>query len=127
MIRRPPRSTLFPYTTLFRSLQLRAAHAILRRDLVALVLALADLAESHRDTVMAGRTHAQQALPITFGFKGATWTAEGVRQVERLDDAAPRLFVGELGGAVGTLPRLGPPGEAGQRQAPERLPLPPAA
>src|SRR5258708_11105351 len=28
MIRRPPRSTLFPYTTLFRSpLRLRAAHA----------------------------------------------------------------------------------------------------
>src|SRR3712207_6886305 len=25
MIRRPPRSTLFPYTTLFRSLQLRCA------------------------------------------------------------------------------------------------------
>src|SRR3989449_6962931 len=114
MIRRPPRSTLFPYTTLFRSragdagrwvhwgattqdimdtgmvLQLRAAHAILRRDLVALVLALADLAESHRDTVMAGRTHAQQALPITFGFKVATWTAECVRQVERLDHPAPR-------------------------------------
>src|SRR5256885_4907015 len=26
MIRRPPRSTLFPYTTLFRSLALRLAH-----------------------------------------------------------------------------------------------------
>src|SRR3712207_7866060 len=28
MIRRPPRSTLFPYTTLFRSLRLSAAHLI---------------------------------------------------------------------------------------------------
>src|SRR3712207_8647196 len=28
MIRRPPRSTLFPYTTLFRSLQLRLAHQV---------------------------------------------------------------------------------------------------
>src|SRR2546421_8223570 len=27
MIRRPPRSTLFPYTTLFRSLQLRILYA----------------------------------------------------------------------------------------------------
>src|SRR5258707_2865584 len=31
MIRRPPRSTLFPYTTLFRSLGLRLAHAWYRR------------------------------------------------------------------------------------------------
>src|SRR2546430_9141735 len=30
MIRRPPRSTLFPYTTLFRSVHLRAAHFLVR-------------------------------------------------------------------------------------------------
>src|SRR3712207_8302004 len=29
MIRRPPRSTLFPYTTLFRSCHLRSARAVL--------------------------------------------------------------------------------------------------
>src|SRR2546428_3103889 len=97
-------------------LQLRAAHAILRRDLVALVLALADLAESHRDTVMAGRTHAPQALPITFGFKGATRTAECVRQGERLAEPAPRRLLREPGRAVRTLPRLRPPSEAGHRQ-----------
>src|SRR3712207_7926621 len=28
MIRRPPRSTLFPYTTLFRSIDLRAINAV---------------------------------------------------------------------------------------------------
>ena len=104
-------------------LQLRAAHAILRRDVVTLVLELADLAERHRDTVMAGRTHAQQALPITFGFKVATWVAEGVRHVERLDETAPRLFVGQLAGAVGTLAGFGPMGEAVQRAALARLGL----
>src|SRR2546427_13236303 len=36
MIRRPPRSTLFPYTTLFRS----GALGVLRRGLAAVVLSL---------------------------------------------------------------------------------------
>src|SRR5258708_18048111 len=31
MIRRPPRSTLFPYTTLFRSVRVRLPHRIQRR------------------------------------------------------------------------------------------------
>src|SRR2546427_6232666 len=35
MIRRPPRSTLFPYTTLFRSLQRVAAGAIVHVELRA--------------------------------------------------------------------------------------------
>src|SRR5260370_25754257 len=32
MIRRPPRSTLFPYTTLFRSRNIRKCLAVARRD-----------------------------------------------------------------------------------------------
>src|SRR2546427_5978956 len=32
MIRRPPRSTLFPYTTLFRSLPIEAAHLLQDRE-----------------------------------------------------------------------------------------------
>jgi adenylosuccinate lyase len=104
-------------------LQVKIAHEIFRRDLVALVRELGDLAVRHRDTVMAGRTHAQQALPITFGFKVATWIAECLRQVERLDEIAPRLFMGELAGAVGTLAGFGPSGEEVQRRALERLGL----
>ena len=104
-------------------LQLKDAHAILRRDLVALVGVLAVLAARHRDTVMAGRTHAQQALPITFGFKVATWVAEAMRHVERLDAIAPRLLVGQLAGAVGTLAGFGEQGEAVQRGALTRLGL----
>src|SRR2546430_9046841 len=39
MIRRPPRSTLFPYTTLFRSReQLRSARQVVRRNLRVLLL-----------------------------------------------------------------------------------------
>jgi len=104
-------------------LQCKAALAILRRDLVALTTTYADLAERHRDTVMAGRTHAQQALPITFGFKAAVWAAESLRQLERLDQVAPRLLVGELAGAVGTLAGFGERGVEVQRLALERLGL----
>jgi 3-carboxy-cis,cis-muconate cycloisomerase len=104
-------------------LQLRTVHGLVRRDLVALIGVLAGLASAHRDTVMAGRTHAQQALPITFGFKVAGWVAECLRHVTRLDEAAPRLLVGELAGAVGTLAGFGEQGEAVQRLALGKLGL----
>lgn len=104
-------------------LQLREARVLLRRDLVALVGALSELAARHRDTVMAGRTHGQQALPITFGFKVATWIAECLRQLARLDEVAPRLLVGQLAGAVGTLAGFGLRGEELQRRVMARLGL----
>src|SRR5256885_6602957 len=43
MIRRPPRSTLFPYTTLFRSLLERLLGAV-RQDLVQALAGVHDLA-----------------------------------------------------------------------------------
>ena len=57
-------------------LQVRAALAIVERDLGAVSAALAKLAEKYRDTPMAGRTHLQQALPITFGYKCAIWLSD---------------------------------------------------
>jgi 3-carboxy-cis,cis-muconate cycloisomerase len=91
-------------------LQLRRAHRILTRDLRRLVEAAAHLAARYRDTPMAGRTHGQQALPITFGFKAAVWVAEVARHQERLQAIASRLFVGQLAGAAGTLAALGADG-----------------
>jgi len=87
-------------------LQLKQATAIIERRLGELTAALADLARAHRDTVMAGRTHGQQALPITFGFKVAVWLAELQRHLERLAQCKPRVLVGQLSGAVGTLASL---------------------
>src|SRR6476661_7364921 len=54
-------------------LQIRAGLAIVEADIAALRGILADLAKRHRDTPMAGRTHLQQALPVTFGYKTAIW------------------------------------------------------
>ncbi len=77
--------------------------AIARRDLRAIEGSLLRLARDHRDTVMLGRTHGQPGLPITFGFKASGWAAEVRRHLQRVDEAEPRLAVGQLAGAVGTL------------------------
>lgn len=91
-------------------LQIKDAYDLVTDEVDAVGDALASLAETHRDTVMAGRTHGQHAIPITFGFKAAVWLDELHRQQERLREARPRILVGEFGGAVGTLASLGPVG-----------------
>src|SRR2546427_3969819 len=50
MIRRPPRSTLFPYTTLFRSYGNEQLQADSRRRVQQLVEALGDAARSEEHT-----------------------------------------------------------------------------
>lgn len=88
-------------------LQAKAAHEVLLADLRALAIALADLARRERDTLMPGRTHGQHATPITFGFKVAVWLDEVRRHIERMAQAAPRVFVGEFAGASTTLASIG--------------------
>ena len=96
-------------------MQVKAAYAIILRDLRALAEALADLARRERDTIMPGRTHGQHALPITFGFKVAIWLAEVRRHIERMEQAAPRVLVGQFAGAAGTLASVGEQGLEIQR------------
>jgi 3-carboxy-cis,cis-muconate cycloisomerase len=91
-------------------LQVQAAFDLIRAELVAVAGALAGLAERHRHTIMAGRTHLQHALPTSFGLKCATWLAPLVRHIERLDQARPRVELVSLGGAAGTLASLGDQG-----------------
>jgi len=88
-------------------LQLRAALELVEQDLAAISAALAGLAKRHRLTPMAGRSNLQQAVPITFGYKIATLLAAIQRHRARLAELRPRLLVGELGGAAGTLASLG--------------------
>lgn len=93
------------------ALQLKEFHAVALRDLKAVGQELARLAVTHRDVPMAGRTHGVQALPITFGHKCAVWLDELGRHHERLVQAAPRVLVGMLAGAVGSQASLGPKAE----------------
>lgn len=90
------------------ALQLKEFHAVVMRDMQAVGKELARLAIAHRDVPMAGRTHGVQALPITFGHKCAVWLDEMGRHHERLVQAAPRVLVGMLAGAVGSQASLGP-------------------
>ena len=93
-------------------LQLKAALAMVENDLAALANTLIELAKKHRLTVMAGRTHLQHALPVTFGYKAAIWLSAIVRHRRRLKEIRPRVLVGQFGGAVGTLASLGDNGLA---------------
>ena len=81
------------------------------------------LAREHRDTIMAGRTHGQTGLPITFGWKAAVWAREVRRHIERLKELEPRLLVGQLAGAVGTLAFFDGKGLALQERVMGRLGL----
>lgn len=88
-------------------LQLRDALRIFERRLADMDAVLVALARAHRDTIMPGRTHGQHALPITFGYKVAIWADELRRHAARLRDCAPRVLVGQFGGAAGTLAGVG--------------------
>src|SRR5487761_2167105 len=93
-------------------LQLRAAFELIESDLNDILASLETLARRYRDAPMAGRTHLQHALPVTFGYKAAVWRAPLARQRERLAQLRPRVLVGQFGGAAGTLASLGGQGLA---------------
>lgn len=93
-------------------LQLREAFALLDADLARLNTTLGARAREHRDTVMAGRTHLQHALPLTFGYKCAIWLSPLITMRERIAQLLPRLLKVQFGGAAGTLASLGDQGLA---------------
>ena len=95
-------------------LQIRAGLCLIEEDLTAARKHLAALAARYRDTPMAGRTHLQHALPVTFGYKAAVWLSALDRHADRLRELRPRVLLAQFGGAAGTLASLGN-GEEGLR------------
>jgi 3-carboxy-cis,cis-muconate cycloisomerase len=95
----------------------------LLEDLLAAADAAAALADAHRDTLMAGRTLLQHALPTTFGFKAAGWTVALDEAAQRLDTVRCTRLAAQLGGAAGTLSSLGEDGPAVLRAFAEELGL----
>jgi len=85
---------------------------LLLDDLEGLAAGCAHLAERHRDSLMAGRTLLQQAVPITFGLKAAGWLQGITEAAEGLAVFRRQRLAIQLGGAAGTLAALGPAGLA---------------
>ena len=104
-------------------LQIRAALDLVEADVRSLRAILADLARKHRDTPMAGRTHLQQALPVTFGYKAAIWLAMFDRHQQRLAELRSRVLVVGFAGAAGTLASLGDKGLEVQQALADELGL----
>ncbi len=77
-----------------------------------LLRTLVELARTHRDTVMIGRTHGIHAEPTTFGAKVALWAAQVDRDRVRLRAARESVAVMKLSGAVGTYSNIPPSVEA---------------
>ncbi len=104
-------------------LQIRDALDLVNAELEAIAEALAELADTYADTPMAGRTHLQHALPISFGYKCATWLSAIDRHRERLAELRGRVLVVQFAGAAGTLASLGDDGLATQEALAEELGL----
>jgi 3-carboxy-cis,cis-muconate cycloisomerase len=93
-------------------LQVRGGLDLIETELRAILAALTGQADKYRDTVMAGRTHLQQALPVTFGLKCAVWAMPFIAHLDRLKQLRVRVQMVEFAGAAGTLASLGDQGIA---------------
>jgi len=89
------------------ALQVSASIDLLESRLGVLGDLTAVLSERHRSTIMVARTHAQAAVPTTFGAKLAVYLAEFARHLERLHSCRERAAVVQMFGAGGTAAAYG--------------------
>jgi 3-carboxy-cis,cis-muconate cycloisomerase len=104
-------------------LQVRAVLDIVDREVDQLCRTLASLADTHRGTVIAGRSWMQHATPTTFGLKVAGWLDALLRHKERWCELRRRFLTLQFGGAVGNLSALGRDGDAVSQALAEELAL----
>jgi adenylosuccinate lyase len=89
------------------ALQFAAATDLLKAQVRELRMTLVGLSKEYKNTIMAGRTHGQFSIPITFGLKMAVYAMEVDRHLERLHECKSRLLVGKMSGAVGSGAAMG--------------------
>jgi 3-carboxy-cis,cis-muconate cycloisomerase len=89
------------------ALQLAASCERLEQLLVRFGDALGVLTDKYTRTVMAGRTHAQHAVPTTFGAKTAVFLEEVRQELERTRLCGQQVRAVSLFGAGGTSAAMG--------------------
>jgi len=87
-------------------LQIKQAEEIIEKHTKQMLHECLVRAKQNRDVVMAGRTHGQQAVPITMGYKFAVVADELGRHLERLEEGKKRYLRVQFGGAAGGLNSL---------------------
>jgi adenylosuccinate lyase len=106
-------------------LQLKEALELIDAKLRSLLAILLKRSGETKHLVCAARTHGQIGVPTTYGLRFAIWAAEVARHLDRLEELAPRVAVGQLTGAVGTQAALGEKGIEIQERMMEILDLNP--
>ena len=96
---------------------------LLKQMLPAAAELCAGLAERHRNTLQAGRTLLQQAVPLTFGLKAAEWLTALDGSWAGLASVREQELAVQLGGAAGTLATFGDRGLAVVSDLAEQLGL----
>src|SRR3712207_6915567 len=89
MIRRPPRSTLFPYTTLFRSREARLSGAVL----MGACLDFADLRGARMDGARAEYVHLDGALLDGASFERTRRSEEHTSELQSRQYLVCRLLL----------------------------------
>ncbi len=85
------------------ALQLKQATAYILEEMSNLTDALDELAQRHKKTPIAGRTHGMHAEATSFGLVVLSWRESVIRSHNRLIAAANDIATGKLSGAVGNL------------------------
>ena len=79
----------------------KQVHVVFKSFIEDILHNWAQLANTYHDAPMAGRTHGQHALPISFGYKIAVFMSELEHAYIRLQETEKRFFSVMMGGAVG--------------------------
>ncbi|MDF1855951.1 lyase family protein [Pseudooceanicola sp.] len=104
-------------------LRLRQVLALIDTGLGGLLTDLANLAETHADLPMAGRTYGQLAAPVSFGAVVAQWGWPLLDLRGELANIRADGLLVSLSGAAGTGSKLGPDPAALRRALAEALGL----